>query len=168
VDTGDAAPVSQQPYRRTPADAANLEYHIRQSIAQGVLKPHVGAWATPAFVVKQRGKPHGRMVCDYRRLNSVTKRLHFPMPNLSDLLRRVSGSKYFTGVDAVSGFNQLNLTARAQERLAITTPTGTYSWLVLPFGPLNGPQAFQLVMSRIFGSHNEHSAIYIDDVAIFS
>ena len=99
----------------------------------------------------------------------MTRRFSFPMPHLGDLLRRAAGHKYYSGVDAVSGFNHLPLTEAARERLSICTPTGSYAWVVLQFGPLNGPQAFQATMARIFGNlSQEHIAIYIDDVAVFS
>ena len=56
----------------------------------------------------------------------------------------------FTGLDAVSGFNQLELSRAASEKLAIVVPSGLYFWKVLPFGPMEGPQAFTAVMRRIF------------------
>jgi hypothetical protein len=168
VETGDSAPISQQPYRRSPQEGELLEYHIQQNMSLGVLRPYSGSWSTPAFVVKQKGKPYGRLVCDYRRVNLATRRLRFPMPPLNDLLRKVSGSRWYSGFDAASGFNHLALTDRAVEKLAIVTATGTYAWTVLPFGPINGPQSFQLVMSKLFSERSGHVSIYIDDVAVYS
>lgn len=130
-----------------------------------MLKPSVGAWATPAFVVAQKGKPHGRLVCDYRKVNSVTKRMYHPMPSVMEVIRRVTGSQLLTGLDAVSGFNQLELTEEAQEKLAITVPSGLCRWLVLPFGPVDGPQAFTSVMRRIFGD-TKCLEVYVDDLAV--
>ena len=72
------------------------------------------------------------------------------------------------GFDAVSGFNHLALTDRAVEKLAIVTASGTYGWTVLPFGPINGPQSSQLVMSKLFNERSGHVSIYIDDVAVYS
>ena len=165
IDVGDSAPITQQPYRKSPAENESCEWHLRKSIALGVLRPHVGAWATPAFVVKQAGKPRGRLVCDYRRVNEVTRRMYHPMPRVDATLRRSAGARFFTGLDAVSGFNHLSLTERAKEVLAICASSGLYAWEALPFGPADGPQAFQAVMQRIFGSH-AGLAIYLDDLAL--
>ena len=71
----------------------------------------------------------------------------------------------FSGLDAVSGFNQLALTADASEKLAITVPSGLYFWSVLPFGPVDGPQAFTAVMRRIFGG-TRCLEVYVDDLAV--
>ena len=152
LDTGEAPAVTQHPFRRSPEQTSDVEWHIKQSVALGVLAPGVGAWATPAFVVKQKGKPHGRLVCDYRKVNMVTKRMYHPMPAVMEVIRRVTGATVFSGLDAVSGFNQLRLSKKAQEKLAITVPSGLYFWLVLPFGPVDGPQAFTAVMRWIFGN----------------
>jgi hypothetical protein len=145
--------------------AADVEWHIRQNVNLGVLVPGVGAWATPAFVVAQKGKPHGRMVCDYRKVNSVTRRMYHPMPAVMEVIRSVMGANLFTGLDAVSGFNQLELSRSASEKLAIVVPSGLYFWKVLPFGPVDGPQAFTSVMRRIF-QDVKCLEIYIDDLAV--
>jgi hypothetical protein len=165
LDTGDSAPITQHPFRRAPELAADVEWHIKQNVVLGVLKSAVGAWATPAFVVAQKGKPHGRLVCDYRRVNAVTKRMYHPMPGVMEVIRRVTGAVMFTGLDAVSGFNQLVLSKAAQEKLAITVPSGLYQWQVLPFGPVDGPQAFTAVMRRIFGD-TKCLEVYVDDLAV--
>ena len=54
IDVGDAAPIAQQPFRKSPVEAENCEWHLHKAFSMGILKPHVGAWATPAFVVKQK------------------------------------------------------------------------------------------------------------------
>ena len=165
LDTGDAAPVTQHPFRKSPDLAADVEWHIRQNVNLGVLVPGVGAWATPAFVVAQKGKPHGRMVCDYRKVNSVTRRMYHPMPAVMEVIRSVMGGVLFTGLDAVSGFNQLELSRAASEKLAIVVPSGLYFWKVLPFGPMDGPQAFTAVTRRIF-QEVKCLEVYIDDLAV--
>jgi hypothetical protein len=95
----------------------------------------------------------------------VTKRMYHPMPAVMEVIRRVTGATVFSGLDAVSGFNQLRLSKEAQEKLAITVPSGLYFWLVLPFGPVDGPQAVTAVMRWIFGD-TKCLEIYVDDLAI--
>ena len=124
-----------------------------------------GAWRGRLGHAGVRGKPHGRLVCDYRKVNMVTKRMYHPMPAVMEVIRRVTGATVFSGLDAVSGFNQLRLSKAAQEKLAITVPSGLYFWLALPFGPVDGPQAFTDVMRWIFGD-TKCLEIYVDDLAI--
>ena len=131
----------------------------------GILRPHVGSWATPAFVVKQKGKPHGRLVCDYRRVNAVTRRMYHPMPRVDVTLRESAGARWYTGLDAVSGFNHLQLSDWAKEVLAICSASGLYAWESLPFGPADGPQAFQEAMRRLFDAV-QWLGIYLDDLCL--
>ena len=169
VDVGGSPPISQQPYRKSPAEQEKAELHIRKGVAMGLLTRHIGAWSTPAFVVAQAGKPNGRLVCDYRRVNSVTRRMYFPIPRVDDTLRRCCGQKWLSSLDAVSGFNHLCLTPRAKEILAICTFSGLYAWESLPFGPCDGPQAFQMVMRRVYEEYaRSWLNIYIDDLCLSS
>ena len=165
IDVGDAQPIAQQPYRKSPAETENCEWHLQKAVAMGILRPHVGSWATPAFVVKQSGKPRGRLVCDYRRVNAVTRRMYHPMPRVDSTLRNSAGARWYSGLDAVSGFNHLNLSERAKEVLAICSASGLYAWESLPFGPADGPQAFQAAMRRMFQGQRG-LAIYLDDLCL--
>ena len=84
-------------------------------------------------------------------------------------MRRCAGKRWLSALDAVSGFNHLRLTPRAREILAICTFSGLYAWESLPFGPCDGPQAFQQVMRRVFDSYaSDWLAIYIDDLCLAS
>ncbi|CAE8652229.1 unnamed protein product, partial [Polarella glacialis] len=123
--------------------------------------------ASPVTAHPYRKSPEGRLVCDYRRLNAIAKRHYHPMPRIDTVLRAAAGAYFYTGLDAVSDFNQLELTENARERLAITTPSGLYCWTVLPFGPVDGPQAFQSAMRRIFGGV-QNLLIYVDDLCLFT
>ena len=120
---------------------------------------------------KEKGKEHGRMVVDYRALNRRTERGHFPMPNIWELLRSMSGGRWISAFDLNLGFHHMAVTERAAELLSFTVPQGQYLWNTLPMGPCNGPQTFQSAMTHSFESvpfsHEEHKVtVFIDDVAV--
>ena len=115
IDVQDTTPVAQQPCRKSPMEVESCEWHLQKAMALGILRPYVGSWATPAFVVKQKGKPRGRLVCDYRRVNAVTKRMYRPMARVDTTLRAAAGARWYSGLEAVSRFNRLNLSDRAKE-----------------------------------------------------
>jgi hypothetical protein len=165
IDVGDAQPIAQHPYKKSPVEAESCEWHLQKAVAMGILRPHVRAWATPAFVVKQKGKPRGRLVCDYRRVNAVTRRMYHPMPRVDVTLRDSAGARWYSGLDAVSGFNHLMLSDWAKEVLAICSASGLYAWESLPFGPADGPQAFQAAMRRLF-DQVQSLGIYLDDLCL--
>ena len=59
-----------------------------------------------------------RFCIDYRRLNDVTKKDAFPVPDVKDALDSLRGAKCFATIDLLSGYWQLGLTDRANERSA--------------------------------------------------
>ena len=100
---------------------------VAKVVALGILEPHAGACATPAFVAKQRGKPRGRLACNYRRANAVANRMPHPMPRVDAALSQAVGAMLPSSLDAVSGFSHLKLSARAKEVLAVCTSSGLYA-----------------------------------------
>jgi hypothetical protein len=151
IDTGDARPVRTAPFKMGEFDTVKLRHHIDREVAAGRLyqtQPgdHV-EWSSPVFVVDDANKGvQGRLVCDYRRLNAVTRRNPYPLPLISTILRSFHDKSYFTTMDLVDGFFQVELDPVAQNKAAIVTPFGVYKWRVLPLGVANGPPDFQQIM----------------------
>eukprot|EP00956_Cyclotella_meneghiniana_P018528 scaffold30928_cov30-Cyclotella_meneghiniana.AAC.1 len=59
-------------------------------------------------------------------------------------------------MDATSGYNQLRVALESQEKLAFAGPDATkWTWLVMPFGPLNGPAIFIMFMHDMAARYNE-------------
>jgi hypothetical protein len=46
-----------------------------------------------------------RVCIDYRRLNKVTKKDHFPLPFIDQMLERLAGHSYYCFLDGYNGYN---------------------------------------------------------------
>ena len=66
-----------------------------------------------------------RVCIDYRKLNVVTKKDHFPLPFMDQILERLAGQKYFCFLDGYSGYNQVTLYPNNQEKTTFTCPIKT-------------------------------------------
>ena len=107
------------------------------------------------------------MVVDYRKLNRVTQRKVFLIPN-SDLLKAsVAGSRYLSAGDLKEGFNQCDNEPEASQKMAVIVPSGIYLPKGLTFGPTNGPEDFQELMFTIFsrGLYKEWW-LFLDDLTV--
>ncbi|KAL6333014.1 hypothetical protein AAG906_020034 [Vitis piasezkii] len=63
----------------------------------------------------------GWWVCiDYRRLNSVTRKDHFPLPFMDQVLERVSGHHFYCFLDGYSGYFQIEIDLEDQEKTTFT------------------------------------------------
>jgi hypothetical protein len=56
------------------------------------------------LVKKKNGKI--RFCVDYRKLNDITTKDAFPLPNVLDILEALHGAKYFTTLDLQAGFGK--------------------------------------------------------------
>ena len=131
----------------------------------GIVKESHSPWASPIHLVP---KGTGWRICgDYRRLNAVTKRDSYPMPNVNALYTLLHGSQIFTTLDLVRGYNQIPMAQDSIEKTAVITPVGLYEYLRMPFGLCNAAQSFQRFMHSLIG-HLPYTFVYIDDVLIFS
>ena len=84
-----------------------------------------------------------RVYIDYRKLNSATKKDHFPLPFIDQILDRLVGSSYFCFLDGYSSYNQIIIHPDDQEKTTFTCPFGTFAFRRMPFGLCNAPATFQ-------------------------
>jgi hypothetical protein len=105
---------------------------------------------------------------DYRELNRATKKYHFPLPFVDQVLDSLFGKEYFSFLDGYSGYNQIRIAPEDQDKTTFTSPWGTFAYSVLPFGLCNAPATFQRVVISIFAdiSHNTME-IYMDDFTTY-
>ena len=73
-----------------------------------------------------------RACIDYRRLNGVTRKDHFPLPFMDQLLKRISGHPFYCFLDGCSGYFQIEIAAEDQEKTTFTCLFGTYAYRRMP------------------------------------
>ena len=168
IETGSAMPV-RQPFRRTPRgfEGEEREY-LRQQLEAGVLVPSKSPWASPVVLVR---KSDGT-VCwcgDFRKVNDLTRKDAYPLPRIDSCLECLGAASLFSVFDLQSGYWQLQMDERDQEKTAITTKYGLFEYTKLPFGLCSAPSTFQRCMEMIFrGVQWEILLIYLDDLIVFS
>ena len=84
-----------------------------------------------------------RVCIDYWKLNSTTKKDHFPLSFIDQILDRLAGSSYFCFLDGYSGYNQIVIPLDDQEKTMFTCPFGTFAFKRMPFGLCNALATFQ-------------------------
>ena len=69
-----------------------------------------------------------RICIDYRKLNKVTRKDHFPRPFLDQMLDWLARHEYYCFLDGYSGYNQITISPKDQEKTTFTCPYGTFSY----------------------------------------
>lgn len=75
---------------------------------RGIIRPSTSPWASPIILVKKKDETD-RLVVDFGRLNSVTLKDSYPLPRMDDALDAVNGTKYFSYMDLMNGFWQVEM-----------------------------------------------------------
>nr|GFA93467.1 hypothetical protein [Tanacetum cinerariifolium] len=81
-----------------------------------------------------------RVCIDYKKLNKATRKDHFPLPFMDQILERLTGNEYYCFLDGFSGYFQILIDPKDQEKTTFTSPI-----LIAP----NWDQPFQLMCDAI-------------------
>nr|GFB36623.1 reverse transcriptase domain-containing protein [Tanacetum cinerariifolium] len=109
-----------------------------------------------------------RACIDYPKLNEATRKDHFPLPFMDQMLERLAGNEYYCFLDGFSGYFQIPIDPRDQEKTMFTYPYGTFAYRRMPFDLCNAPGAFQRCMLAIFYDMVEKTMeVFMDDFLVF-
>ena len=68
-------------------------------------------WVSPLVLVPKKNVKW-RICVDYRELNKATKKDHFPLPYINQVLDGIAGKKLFSFLDGFSGYNQIQMSPK--------------------------------------------------------
>ncbi|GJV66808.1 reverse transcriptase domain-containing protein [Tanacetum coccineum] len=109
-----------------------------------------------------------RVCIDYRKLNDATRKDHFPLPFMDQMLERLAGNEYYCFLDGFFGYFQIPIDPQDQEKTTFTCPYGTFAYRRMPFGLCNAPGTFQRCMMAIFHDMIEETMeVFMDDFSVF-
>ena len=109
-----------------------------------------------------------RVCIDYQKLNSATKKDHFPLLFIDQILDRLAWSSYFCLLEGYSGHNQITIHPDDQEKTTFTCPFGTFAVRHMLFGLCNAPATFEWWMMAIFSEFlGDTLEVFMDDFSVF-
>ncbi|GJS20454.1 reverse transcriptase domain-containing protein [Tanacetum coccineum] len=79
-----------------------------------------------------------RVCIDYRKLNEATRKDHFPLPFMDQMLECLAGNEFYCFLDGFSGYFQIPIDPQDQEK-HLYVPYGTFAYRRMPFGLCNAP-----------------------------
>ncbi|GKD31501.1 hypothetical protein Tco_1242279 [Tanacetum coccineum] len=84
-------------------------------------------------LIPQRTIIGWRMCVDYRKLNKATRKDHFPLPFIDQMLEQLAGHEYYCFLGGFSGYFQIPIAPEDQEKTTFTCPYGTFAYKRMPF-----------------------------------
>nr|GFA78341.1 putative reverse transcriptase domain-containing protein [Tanacetum cinerariifolium] len=103
-----AAPVARAPYRLAPPEMKELSEQLKELSDKGFIRPSSSPWGASILIVKKKDGSF-RMCIDYRELNKLTMKNHYPLPRIDDLFDQLQGSSVYSKIDLRSGCHQLRV-----------------------------------------------------------
>nr|GEV65386.1 reverse transcriptase domain-containing protein [Tanacetum cinerariifolium] len=140
-----AAPVARTPYRLGPSEMKELSEQLQEK--DGLF----------------------RMCINYRELNKLTVKNHYPLPRIDDLFDQLQGSSVYSKIDLRSGYHQLRVREQDVPKTTFRTRYGHYEFQVMPFGLTNALAVFMDLMNRVCKPYlDKFIIVFIDDILIYS
>ncbi|GJZ67127.1 reverse transcriptase domain-containing protein [Tanacetum coccineum] len=181
-----AKPVVQHQRRVNPKIHEVIKQEVIKLLDAGLIYPISDSpWVSPVHCVPKKGGitvvkneeneliptrlVTGWRVCiDYRKLNDATRKDHFPLPFMDQMLERLAGNEYYCFLDGFSGYFQIPIDPLDQEKTTFTCPYGTFAYRRMPFGLCNAPGTFQRCMVAIFHDMIKKTMeVFMDDFSVF-
>nr|GEU98719.1 reverse transcriptase domain-containing protein [Tanacetum cinerariifolium] len=109
-----------------------------------------------------------RVCINYHKLNEATRKDHFPLPFMDQILERLAGNQCYCFLDSLSGYFHIPIDPKDQEKKTFTCLYGTFAYLHMPFGLCNAPGTFQRYIMAIFHDMIEKTMeVFMDDFSVF-
>ena len=109
-----------------------------------------------------------RMCIDFRKLYATTKKDHFPLPFIDEMLERLAGKCFFCFLDEYSRYYQISVAQENQYKTTFTCHFGTFAYRRMFFGLCNALGTFQSYMMSIFSDLIENCIeIFMNDFTIY-
>ncbi|GKB17228.1 reverse transcriptase domain-containing protein [Tanacetum coccineum] len=182
----DYEPSVQHQRRVNPKIHDVIKKEVEKLLDAGLIYPISDSpWVSPVHCVPKKGGMTvvkneenelvptrlvtGWRVCiDYRKLNEATCKDHFPLPFMDQMLERLAGNEFYCFLDGFSGYFQIPIDPKDQEKTTFTCPYGTFAYRRMPFGLCNAPGTFQRCMMAIFHDMIEKMMeVFMDDFSVF-
>ncbi|GKA30071.1 reverse transcriptase domain-containing protein [Tanacetum coccineum] len=182
----DYTPAVQHQRRVNPKIHDVIKKEVEKLLDAGLIYPISDSpWVSPVHCVPKKGGftvveneqneliptrlVTGWRVCiDYQKLNEATRKDHFPLPFMDQMLERLAGNEYYCFLDGFSSYFQIPIDPNDQEKTTFTCPYGTFAYRRMPFGLCNAPGTFQRCMMAIFHDMIEKMMeVFMDDFSVF-
>ena len=167
IETRTDKPVIMRHQRIPLAMEEKVEKMISDMLKQNIIVESKSEWNSPLVVVPKKNGDL-RLCVDFRKLNSITVRPQYPMPNTHAMFDSLQGNRYFSTLDLSSGYHHVAMDEEDAKKTGFSSRSGHYHYVRMPFGLSGAPATFQRSMNLLLrGLTWEKCLVYMDDVLIF-
>ena len=130
-------PVATPNYKAPPPDVRKeIDQETDKLLAMGVAQESRSPYSAPIVLVR---KPDGswRYCTDFRKLNRVTEKASFPLPNIHDSLRRFKEPRVISTLDLLKGYFQIEVAEGHRKYFGFSDGRRHLEYVRTPMGAKN-------------------------------
>ena len=127
---GAKLPLCAKPYWLTQDQLEEAQKQIKELKACGMISPSKSPMAAPLFFVPKKDGTQ-QMCIDYHKLNDITVKDAYPLPNMEALLESARGAKVFSKFNLCAAYNMIPINQEDQWKTGFITPWGLYEFNVM-------------------------------------
>ncbi|RDX86171.1 Retrovirus-related Pol polyprotein, partial [Mucuna pruriens] len=159
--------IRQQQRRLNPTILDVVKKEVTKLLAIGIIYPISDSqWVSPVQVVP---KKFGMTVIKNHQDKLATRKDHFPLLFIDQVLEKLSRKSHYCFLDSFSGYMQIHIAPEDQHKTTFTCPFGTFVYTRMPFGLCNAPSTFQHCMTSIFSDLlQECMEVFMDDFTVYA
>ena len=119
------------------------------------------------FIKKKNGSLY--LYVDFYSLNCISKKDHYPLPLISDLLDSPYKAQVYKKIDLCHAYHLVHIVDSDEQKIAFKIYYRSFKWFVMLFGLTNTPMAFQQFINNLFSNLLDACVmIYLGDILIHS
>jgi hypothetical protein len=160
-------PVQSRNYRVSPYVQREMDKEWKEMLRLGVIRRSESEWNSPAFMIPKKDGTR-RFVVNYQKLNAISKRPAYPIPNMTDILEKLGNARFITTLDIRSAYWQIPVEESSRKYTAFSLPgRGIFEFCRMPFGLHGAPGTFQTLIDKLINVELQPYVFgYLDDIII--
>ncbi|RDX85792.1 hypothetical protein CR513_32966, partial [Mucuna pruriens] len=122
--------IGQQQRRLNPTILDVVKKEVRKLLVVGIIYPISDSnWVSPVQVVpKKSGMTVMKNWHDKMKLNQATRKDHFPLPFIDQVLEKLVEKSHYCFLDGYFGYMQIHITLEDQHKTTFTCPFDTFTY----------------------------------------
>ncbi|RDY14301.1 Retrovirus-related Pol polyprotein from transposon 17.6, partial [Mucuna pruriens] len=140
----------QLPRRLNPTILDVVKKEVTKLLAASIIYPISDSqWVSPVQVVPKMSR---MTVMENQQDELATRKDHFPLPFIDQVLEKLAGKSHYCFLDGFSGYMQIHIAPEDQHKTTFTCPFGTFAYSRMPFGLCNALSTFQRLDFTVYAN----------------
>jgi hypothetical protein len=117
-----AKPIRTKQGRWNPKYTSMVKAELDKLLEARFIRPvEITKWVSPmVLALKKNGKL--RICVNYKTLNKITKKDHYPLPFCEEIWEKIAGHEMYTFRDGYKGYHQVKIVPEDQLKTTFSTP----------------------------------------------